>query len=189
MNIKHNRKSIRLHEYDYSSPGMYFITLCAQDKKCLFGDIVDDEMRLNEFGKIAQQQWLSIPNRFDDICLDEFIVMPNHMHGIIKIVGAPLAGALSNNVAPGNKRAPARGAPTMGGATVAIGVIIGAYKSLCVHQCLQYIKQNNKNLILGKLWQRNYYEHIIRNEISLNKIREYIINNPIQWQFDHYNST
>jgi putative transposase len=91
----HHRRSIRLKDYDYSSPGMYFITVCIQNRdRYLFGKINHGKMILNHFGEIIQEQWQLIPNRFNDITIDEFVVMPNHIHGILYFVGAPLAGAL-----------------------------------------------------------------------------------------------
>jgi putative transposase len=194
----HHRRSIRLHGFDYAQAGAYFITICTQDRRCLFGEIVDGGMRLNDVGRIIAEQWGAIPRRFTNVELDEFVVMPNHVHGIFFIVGAPLAGAqrragdqchasstnqvpvdhrTSDTQTPADKRAPARGAPT-------VGVIVGAYKSLCVHHGLKWIKQNQSGFVLGKLWQRNYWEHIVRDESELNHIREYIRNNPAQWETD-----
>lgn len=186
----HHRHSIRLQGYDYSQTGAYFVTICTHGRKCLFGDVADGKMVLNEFGRIAKQYWEEIPERFNNIELDEYIIMPNHIHGII-IVGATLAVAQNNPVAQcrGNprgypryragikpeKRAGASPAPT-------IGNIIGAYKSIVANKCLNIFKHNNQ--CMGKLWQRNYYEHIIRNEMELNKIREYIIYNPLNWETD-----
>jgi putative transposase len=171
----HHRRSIRLRGYDYSQAGAYFITICTHNRECLFGEIVDGEMRLRPFGRIVTEQWNDIPSRFPVVAPDAFTVMPNHIHGIIVIVGAPLAGAQS--MTGGYTRATARVAPTTGD-------IIGAYKSLCVHHCLKWINLNASTLILGQLWQRNYWEHIIRNETELNRIREYIRNNPAQWESD-----
>ena len=109
----------------------------------------------------------------------EFIIMPNHLHGII-IVGATLAVALSKRAGADNERAGASPAPT-------IGDIVGSFKSLCVHTWLSYKCKNNINVV-GKIWQRNYYEHVIRNEKELERIRQYIINNPLQWEYDRENS-
>lgn len=171
----HHRRSIRLRGYDYAQAGAYFITICTHNRECLFGEIADGEMRLRPFGQIVTEQWNDIPSRFPVVEPDAFTVMPNHIHGIIVIVGAPLAGAPT--MTGGYSGATASGAPTTGD-------IIGAYKSLCVHHCLKWINHNASTLILGKLWQRNYWEHIIRNETELNHIREYIRNNPAQWESD-----
>ena len=197
-----NRQSIRLKTYDYSKPGYYFITICTQNRQKRFGGIVDEYMQLNQSGKIVTEQWNDLPNRFPIVALDQFIVMPNHIHGIIQITvgaplavesGAPLAGAPDSNAAirnddncddlrgnVNNNRAPARGAPT-------IGDIIGAYKSLCVHHCLQWIKSNNPTFFMGTLWQRNYWEHIVRDKNELGRIRDYIRENPQKWETDKLN--
>jgi putative transposase len=201
------RRSIRLQGYDYTRAGAYFITICAENRVCLFGDITNGEMVLNSFGEIASSRWHAIPERFRHVGVDEFVVMPNHIHGIMIIdaVGAPLAGALdiagagtrnssnetypptpdddaaeTNNRTTGNDRATARVAPT-------VGDIVGGYKSICVYECLVWINNHDENRKLGKLWQRNYWEHIIRDEIELNRIREYIRNNPVQWREDRLN--
>ena len=186
----HHRRSIRLRGYDYSQAGAYFITICTQNRECFFGEIIDNEMRFNEYGNIVLKQWDAIPERFPSIELDAFVVMPNHIHGII-FVGAPLAGALVCAGACENMRATARVAPTKDMRATArvaptVGEIIGAYKSLSMHHCLQWVKQNEPQRYLGKLWQRNYYEHIIRDDDDLNRIREYILNNPANWEDDEY---
>jgi REP element-mobilizing transposase RayT len=162
--------------YDYSKAGVYFITICTHNRECLFGGIVDGEMLVHEFGSIVSKQWDAIPERFPCIELDAFTVMPNHIHGII-FVGAPLAGARFYAGAREDMRATARVAPT-------VGEIIGAYKSLSMYYCLKWVKQNEPQRYLGKLWQRNYYEHIIRDDDDLNRTREYILCNPANWQDD-----
>lgn len=172
----HHRCSIRLRGYAYSLSGAYFITICTHNRECLFGGIVDGEMLVHEFGSIVSKQWDAIPERFSCIELDAFTVMPNHIHGII-LVGAPLAGARFDAGVCEHMRATARVAPT-------VGEIIGAYKSFAMYHCLQWVKQNKPQRYLGKLWQRNYYEHIIRDDDDLNRIREYILNNPANWQDD-----
>jgi len=174
----HHRQSLRLREYDYSQAGAYFVTICTRNRECLF-----DEFPVLK--QIVERQWLDIPSRFQNVELDECVVMPNHVHGIIMIVGATLAVApdvtdgLSDRIAP--SRAGASPAPTN-----TIGDIIGTFKSLCVHDWLNHIKQHNIDAV-GKFWQRNYYERVIRNDTELNKIREYIIANPAMWDSDEEN--
>ena len=192
----HHRRSIRLKGYDYSQEGAYFITICCHDRKHFFGKIGNGNMKLNSFGKIAHAEWEQLPERFSNIELDEFQIMPNHMHGIIVIVGAPLAGAPNRDIQSidtGNaqaKRAPVKGAPTTTVAptttttTTTVGNIIGAYKSIVANECLALWKSKRPNETMGKLWQRNFFEHIIRDETSLNNIREYIIHNPENWKSD-----
>ena len=182
MEEQKNRKSIRLKNYDYSQENYYFITICTVNRECLFGKIENYEIQLNRLGQIVAMEWENIAKRYENIILDEYVVIPNHLHGIIQIlpsVGAPLAGAQESMVNRISvvKRAGARPVPTD---VPMLGNIIGSFKSLCVYNWLQYIK-NNENAfdsdITIKFWQRNYYEHIVRNEKSLNRIRNYIESN------------
>jgi REP element-mobilizing transposase RayT len=214
----HHRRSIRLQGYDYSQTGLYFITICIHNRQCLFGRIENNEMQLSEFGCIAHKQWSTLNERFPHIQLDEFQIMPNHMHGIVHIVGATLAVARNNQdavarnnqdaVARNNQDAVARnnqdavaddgrgndkgaGASPAPTAAKTIGDIVGAYKSLVANECLTIHKQKfvGSDFIpaMEKIWQRNYYEHIIRNETSYHRIRKYIIDNPARWQDDKFN--
>jgi len=203
----HHRRSIRLKGYDYSQAGLYFITICCQNKVCRFGKIVKREMILNDFGKIACEEWIKLSERYPNILLDVFQIMPNHVHGVIVLngdgVGATLAVAQYENAVAQYDRAGASPARTIDqndgaiqraganvGATLAvaqnntIGNIVGAYKSLVVNQCLKICKSHNK--YMGKLWHRNYWEHIVRNEKSYQRIANYIINNPTKWENDKF---
>lgn len=208
FNYIHNRHSIRLKKYDYSTAGLYFITLCCQDRLCRFGEIIDSEMKLNEIGLIAGKKWQKLPERFSTITLDVFQIMPNHIHGIIILndvpVGAGLTPAQSfenpparstentncqNNIEPqttitGQPQTNITGQPQGLPLRPTIGQIVGAYKSLVANGCLEIYKKNNQTM--GKFWQRNYYERIIRDESSHYKISEYIINNPIKWKEDMF---
>ncbi len=191
---KHHRRSIRLKGYDYSQAGAYFITIVTQDRACLFGEVVDGEIQLNDVGHMVHKEWTHLPNRFPNIDLDAFIVMPNHIHGIIVItdvdpVGAGLVGAglvpaqpAQNGNAATTSGATTRVAPTVGG-------IVGAFKSITTVRYTHGVKHYGWLPFPGRLWQRNYYEHIIRNEESLNRIRDYIANNPLQWEWDRENPT
>lgn len=186
----HHRRSIRLKGYDYSQAGAYFITVCCQDKELRFGKIENDKMVLNEFGTIAYNEWNQLPERFSNFELDVFQIMPNHMHGIIVLVGAGFTPAQNDKTAEASKAAanPDR--------TGTIGDIIGAYKSLVANECLKIFKSRwvgvnigagvNPAPTMGKLWQRNYYEHIIRNEQSYQTISNYIITNPSKWKDDKF---
>jgi REP element-mobilizing transposase RayT len=167
----HHRRSIRLKEYDYSRSGAYYVTVCARNRECLFGEIIDGQMILNETGKIADAEWRQLHNRFYGIDTSVFQIMPNHIHGII-VVGATLAVAQTR---AGATRAGASPAPT-------VGEIVGAYKSLVANGCRKLYDE--KNEILGTLWQRNYYERIIRSDDEYRRIAEYIINNPANWEKD-----
>lgn len=154
----HNRQSIRLKGFDYSQEGHYFITICTQGQQPLFGEIIMKEMVMNQIGKIVNDQWFQLPARFKGIQLDTFVVMPNHIHGIITILES-----LPDQT---------------------IGKIIGAYKSLAANEYIKLCKANS--LPVEKLWQRNYYEHIIRDEEDYSRIVEYIENNPLKWNEDQY---
>ena len=200
----HHRKSIRLKGYDYSQAGMYFITLSDQDRLCLFGEVVNGEMVLNDAGRVAKACWLNIPEHFPNAILHEHIVMPNHVHGIIEFVGAnhyspePCSPAndspepfapnnnfynnhFTNNYSPNNdlpeKRA--NNDSPLRSPSKTIGSVVRGYK-------IGVVKWFRLNGNLGNIWQRNYYEHIIRNEQSYYRISEYILNNPKNWDKDTF---
>ncbi|KQM67186.1 hypothetical protein ASE74_06905 [Pedobacter sp. Leaf216] len=175
----HHRRSIRLKGYDYSKAGAYFITICCEDRIHRFGKVEGDEMILNQSGTIAYNEWINLSDRYSNFELDVFQIMPNHMHGIIVLsdlnaVGATLAVAHEENELT---KATARVAPT-------IANIVGAYKSIVSNGCLQLFKSHDKTM--GRLWQRNYYEHIIRDERAYQNISNYIINNPSKWSKDKF---
>ena len=143
---KHHRRSIRLQGYDYSQPGIYFITLCTQNRECLFGEILNGEMRLNEFGKIAHQCWLEIPQHFPHVQLDEFVVMPDHIHGIIVLNNIVVVVVGVQNIEPlQNQNAYQHIIPR------SIGSIIRGFK-------IGVTKKFRQNTDIYVVWQRNYYE-------------------------------
>ena len=166
-------------------PGAYFMTIVIQDRPCLFGDVVDDEVRPNLAGIMAQQSWEELPLRFPSIDLDAFVVMPNHIHGIVLIhrpVGASLVGALARNVQRiSGARATEVVPPTLGD-------VVGAYKSITTVRYGQGVKANGWRRFTGRLWQRNYYERVIRDAEEMERAREYIVNNPIGWKEDPENT-
>lgn len=180
---RHQRRSIRLRGYDYSQAGAYFVTVVVQNRLCLFGEVVDGAMQPNDAGQMIASEWFALPLRFPTVQLDAFVVMPNHTHGVILIdsVGAPLVGAQSNQ-ASDNTRATTRVAPTP-----SLDEVIGAYKSLTTVEFVRGVNTLGWSLFPGKLWQRNYYEHIIRNEDALQRIRHYIADNPACWAEDPEN--
>lgn len=196
MSGYYNRRSSRLKGYDYAAAGAYFVTLVTQDRLCLFGDIVDGDMQLNVAGSMVFQEWNDIGTRSSSIEIDSFVVMPNHIHGIIVIsdpigsapsdrsishVGAPLVGALAPGVPSiAGSRATTRVAPTLGD-------IVGAFKSLTTVGYVHGVKAFGWPKFPGRLWQRNYYEHVIRKEDSMCRIRRYIRENPARWALDHEN--
>ena len=177
----HHRRSIRLQGYDYSRAGAYFVTICTQNRECLLGNIGDGEMRLNEAGRIVADSWIWLATQYDHVELDEWVIMPNHIHGIIVIAdddrGGPVVGGTHRSTHDG--WGGSRTAPTGTGKRKPIGRLVGAYKTVSTKR-INVLRATPG----AKLWQRNYWEHIIRNEPELNRIREYIQNNPAQWQSD-----
>ncbi len=172
----YHRRSIRLKGYDYTQPGAYFVTLCTHERVHLFGHVVDGVMRLDELGEIARQCWLAIPDHFPHAQLDEFVVMPNHVHGIIWIVGARHAVPLQS---PARETMEQFSKPVPG----SIPTLIRSFKSATTKRINQH-----RRTLGATVWQRNYYEHIIRNEQTLNAIRQYIHDNPLRWHLDRYNA-
>ena len=176
------RHSIRLPGYDYSQAGAYFVTIVTQDRSCLFGRVEDSEMELNAVGTMVEKVWLEIPEHFDDVNVDTFVVMPNHIHGIIKIDNE---GRLSNVGARHAVPLPhhkdiieALGKPVRG----SIPTIIRSFKSAVTKQ--YHMMTNTQNTYL---WQRNYYEHVIRDERDYQSIYDYILTNPLNWDKDEEN--
>lgn len=177
---KHHRKSIRLKGYDYSQAGLYFITICCQNRQHLFGEIQHGKMILNDAGEIANNCWLDIPQHFPNAILHQHIIMPNHIHGIIEIVGANHHSPDSNHHSPNeNKKGANNYLPLRRSPSKTIGSMVRGFK-------IGVTKWIRKNTNIYDVWQRNYYEHIIRNEKSYNDIAEYIINNPINWEKDKF---
>ena len=176
---KRNRKSIRLQSYDYSRPGYYFITICANKREPIFGRIEEGVMVLNELGRIANKYWLRMPIKYDGIRIPAYVVMPNHVHGIVQIIsryGQPVEAIHELPLLPTNSENYRKRRRQM-----YLSKIIGWYKM----NVSRKINQMN-NLKGSNCWQRNYYEHIIRNQESLNKITEYINLNPETWERDTY---
>jgi REP element-mobilizing transposase RayT len=184
----HHRRSIRLTGYDYSQCGYYFITVCTQKRRCLFGEIEKGRMILNDAGKMIGRWWNELKNKYANIEIDKYVVvvMPNHCHGIINIigtVGADLCVCPDNNLGEQMEKgegehtgSPLRGRP--------ICKMVQWFKTMTTNEYIRNVKQNHWELFNSKLWQRNYYEQIVRDETSLRRIREYIVNNPSQWQRD-----
>ncbi|RJO63030.1 MAG: transposase [Dehalococcoidia bacterium] len=170
-NNTRDRRSIRLSGYDYAQNGAYFITICTHGKRNMFGEIVDGDVRLNECGRIVHMCLLEIPKHFSNASLDEFIVMPNHIHAIISIDAASRGTAC---------RAPTErfGKPTAN----SIPTIIRSLKSAAARR-INVLRQTPG----APVWHRNYYEHVIRGETDLNSVREYVRYNPQKWAEDEEN--
>ena len=164
----HHRRSIRLHGHDYAAGGIYFVTLCVADRRPLFGTVVNGRMALNDAGRTATACWRAIPDHFPQVALDEWVIMPNHVHGILRIGGGTACQGT----------APAFGQPVAG----ALGTIIGAYKgatSRAMHRGMACHAP-------AAIWQRNYYDIIVRDARAMDNIRRYIRENPAHWDTLRY---
>ncbi len=166
------RRSLRLKGY---------VSICTQDRVCLFGDVAGETVYLNEAGQMADALWADLPMRFPGVELDIFVVMPNHIHGIVVLpdrsgVGAPLVGAREIG-----QLWAARASPTR------LGDLIGAFKSPFTVRYIQGVKKGQLPRFDRRVWQRNYHEHVIRDEADLSRIRAYIDQNPLQWHLDDEN--
>ena len=186
---RHNRHSVRLPKYDYARPGMYYVTICIHDRRDrLFGDVVDGKMVLNDAGEYTQKCWTDISIHYPKIKLDEFVVMPNHVHGIIVIrdfVGAGLSRPSFPPAKAGSSRPKSDVASIKTGRddrAPTLGNMVAFFK----YQSTKRINAKRQSGI-QKIWQRNYYEQIIRNEKLLLQIRQYIRNNPLNWDSDDEN--
>jgi putative transposase len=169
---KHQRHSIRLKDYDYSQAGVYFITMCTYGKESIFGNVVDGEMQLNECGRVVEEEWMKTAEIRKNVELDVSVVMPNHFHGILVIVDK-CRGTVH--------RAPTLeqfAKPTSG----SLPTIVRYFKSAVTRRINELRGAPNM-----PVWQRNYYEHVIRNENDLDEIREYIVNNTLKWDLDSEN--
>jgi REP element-mobilizing transposase RayT len=172
---KHHRRSIRLPDHDYTSPGAYFVTIRVRGGECLLGEVVDDDMQLNEWGEVAQDCWQAIPEHFDHVEPDAFVIMPNHVHGIV-VITHRVASVGAEHAAPLPAR---RSQPRTKVEHGSLGAIVRSYKSAVTRRI------NQLRAMPGTpFWQRNYWEHIIRTRASLNRIRRYIETNPARWAED-----
>jgi len=182
-NERPQRKSIRLKNYDYRLAGAYFVTICTQDRACLFGGIINGAMAANDAGCMIEIVWNEIPDHYPGIDIDAFQIMPNHMHGIIIVGAGPRAcpdGDWQTCDATGQAQGPA---PT-GINNLSLPDVVHRFKTMTTKRYADGVKQNGWLRFKGRLWQRNYYEHIIRNDNDLNCIRDYISSNPLRWTED-----
>jgi len=160
----HHRRSIRLAGYDYSQAGPYFVTICVQDHECLLGKAADDGVSLKAAGEMVQRVWLELPDTYGVAC-DAFVVMPNHVHGVVWLPEA----------------APPSAPP------LTLPDIVHRFKSLTTARYRQGVLRDGWPAFNGRLWQRNYYEHIVRDDDDLARIRQYIADNPARWYEDEDN--
>ncbi|MEY8767281.1 transposase [Francisella philomiragia] len=192
-----NRKKLRLKNYDYSSDGAYFVTICVNNRECLFGDIVGDEMILNDAGLMLQNCYLELQNKFENMQCGEFVVMPNHFHCVIHLYNKINVGAnpcSCTNEGAAQKRADIESAPTNNtvgvesiSTRVSLPRIIQTFKRQTTIEYIDGVKTKNWQPFDKRLWQRNYYEHIIRNEQSYFEICQYIRDNPQKLIMDSLN--
>lgn len=180
---KHHRRSIRLKRYDYSSEGAYYVTIVAQGRECLFGEIVDGEMILNEYGEIVQKWWDEIPIHFPNVELGAFVIMPNHVHGIIFIFEERRGEVLSPRNDPNAMNGSDRDGETPPLRKPTLGQIVAYFK----YQSTKEMNKIETPNAITRFWQRNYYEHIIRNERELQQKTGYILMNPSRWDEDDEN--
>ena len=176
----HHRRSIRLKGYDYTQSGACFVSITTQNRECFFGSISKGQLQLNEAGLMVQRIWDEMPAHYPGFETDAFIVMPNHIHGIIVCVGATTRGCPLSDPDSGQAQGPA---PTY----LSLPDVIHRLKTLTTKQYTDGVKLYDWPVFHGRLWQRNYYEHIIRNERELARIRHYIRDNPVNWLFDREN--
>ena len=176
MRMLPKRKPLRLQGYDYAQNGAYYVTICTHHRACLFGNIINDEMVLNDAGQMVQQAWNDLPNHYLNVTLDAFVIMPNHVHGVVLIHDSLVGDAL---VASHNTNGRPQGSP--------LPLIMDRFKSATTVEYIRGVETFGWPSFNGKLWQRGYYDHIVRNEEDLDRIRQYIINNPLQWTEDTEN--
>jgi REP element-mobilizing transposase RayT len=203
----HHRRSIRLKGYDYRQAGGYFVTLVTQGREMLFGEIVNGETELNDFGKIVAETWLWLETQYPYVALGEWVVMPNHFHGVI-FIEEPVGGDLRvapgigitplipqanppANLIPGDGIFPRNGGEHAGSPlqrpNAPLSQMIQWFKTMTTNEYIRAVKQLGWKPFNGKLWQRNYYEHIIRSEPELDRITRYIESNPARWTDDNQN--
>ena len=174
---KHHRRSIRLPGYDYTSPGAYFVTICAHKGELLFGEVVEDHVALNEYGQIAHEEWLASEQIRQEIEMDVFVIMPNHLHGIVWI--RDMDDEPEGRMRCVGAHEKAHGCAPLRRPPRSLGSFMAGYKSAVTARI------NRMRGTPGTpVWQRNYWEHIIRDDVSLNEIRAYIQDNPARWAED-----
>ena len=181
------RKRLRLRGCDYAFPGVFFVTICSAGKRSIFGSIREGKMAVSVAGAMVRAEWIALPKRFARLVLDEFVIMPNHLHGVLGFVGFAGGARPTGRLRAAAELSSTEGATPAGGAspsptfTFTLPGVIGAFKSIST------IKVNRLLGRSGPLWQRSYYEHIVRTGDDLGKIRRYIFENPLMWPLDREN--
>jgi REP-associated tyrosine transposase len=166
---KHRHRSLRLQGYDYAQAGAYFVTICVRNRACLLGAVMVDEMRLNQYGQVVADCWEWLPRQYPCVELDEWVVMPNHLHGIVLI----------SEDSGGSRPAPT---PIANAERKPLGSLVGAFKTVSAKRINQLRRTPGV-----PVWQRNYFEHVIRSQPALDRIRRYIFENPSNWATDREN--
>jgi REP element-mobilizing transposase RayT len=191
MSIPHRRRSIRLPSYDYAQAGYYFVTIATYRRLHLFGKIVDGRMIPNIAGEMIERMWQAIEHDFPHVALGKYVLMPNHIHGIIQIknpVGAESISALAKDArrAPIDQKPNTTTAPKRADIESAstLSRIIQSFKRHSTLQYIQMVKNNTLPPFNKRIWQRNFYEHVIRNDTDYARIAEYTTNNPLTWEND-----
>ncbi len=202
MGLKPKRRSLRLSGFDYTQAGAYFITICLQNRLCLLGEVIGGMMNLSAAGEMVRQVWEMLPARFPTLQQDYYVVMPNHFHGIVFLINPrrgescirPIDGESYFRPHIGDYRDRPYGyenrpggLPPRGTAADSVGRTVQAFKSMTTINYISGVKNHGWQPFPGRLWQRNYYEHVIRDEEALNRIREYIKTNPLRWHLDREN--
>ena len=172
-----HRRSIRLTGYDYTQPGAYFVTICTHDRACLFGEVINETMRLNDAGQLVDAIWKQLPRHFPHISLDAHVVMPNHIHGII-CINDDRRIADQN---PGVERRCEPSMPAAGTHPQSLGAIVQNFKSVASRMVRRIASGQ------AHVWQRNYYERIIRDDAEMNTVRAYLVENTAKWILDRDN--
>jgi len=195
MNIN-RRGSLRLKGYDYAQAGAYFVTICTHDRACLLGEAVGEGVRLSDAGRMIQAVWDELSNQYPGVETDVFAIMPNHIHGIVVLVASNPCVGVGPCAYPDHGQTPERiaepadveGQPQGVAPTgLSLSDMVHRFKTLTTKRYTDGVKEREWPAFRGRLWQRNYYDHVIRNERELDKIREYIATNPLRWALDREN--
>ena len=182
----HHRRSIRLQGYDYSEEGAYFVTICAQDRALRFGEVRGEQMWPNDAGRMVQAAWDGVPHHYPGVDIDVFQLMPNHLHGII-VLYADEGEASSGSHSPVADATDRLSGAERGPCALSLPGVVQRLKSLTTTRYREGVARCGWPRFRRRLWQRNYHEHVVRDEDELDRIRQYIIDNPANWEYDREN--